>query len=900
MAIKSSLTGQEMSEDNPLALVASGESFTNPLMPVALPVVERQEQYVAEQMQAITEKVDSGNLDSNDLEMSARAFIDGLWLNKSEEVGSYIAATAVKILNPSLVEGKSISDIAGEMRVDLEAESARFAEERPMLAATTNIAGSLFSPASLAGGRVISEAAKLRQGAQAARASDEVAATLGGAFVPRTDEAAQLAAQLGRQQGGRIAEIVSKSPTPVAAATLAGAEGAIIGYEGETTEEKLKNAAFTAGISAAVPFAFAGAKKTYDFTTENRMAQQIGKGGDFVNLMFTEHGLAPVYKSVVSKAYGGRTLTEQQARKMAGRALTPAMATKAGDDLTKEAIDKTKKAKESIKKTRRENIEEIGLKLDEKIAEAKTLASRSSGQMKKEYEDQLELLQEAKDNVDIAKALAVKEADASVNVANAAFRGRALRESAPPGTPNELINDLGMLDPQDANVTLDDFWKKYGFKTAYGKTYTIDSSEAVKAVDAISKNYPELVLVGSESSNLLRNVKIYLEETIRTSAPDGVIKGEDLTQLRSTIGRAISEQSDNAPSSRRFASEVQSYFDEILEQGMTKAELAEMTADRKAWSIRSTVNDAIAKASGGNAKSGAFTATEYLDAVRSYSPRFAARGKGRLQKEAQQLAKINEENKKNILNLADDQVRKIATNARKERAILQSNLERSKQKLKEELSEEVEGLKRMAAVEKTSEIAKESLRTKIAEAQQKYSLQLQDIDTRIARAKNESAVLKDMMPSTFDPSVFESLFNTSLLGQAALFATPSTTQGVKASIIAGFPTATVLSQELTQRILTRQSKGQEKIREVMSAAGETLASRGITPSQTTGAQAGTVGALVTPKELMFSEERKEAIQRLPTSGKKRLYQNLKANNRLERLKAEDPKLFNQLRKAAGE
>ena len=83
MAIKSALTGQEMSEDNPLALAASGEAFTNPLMPSALPVLERQEQYVAEHMQAVTEKVDSGNLDANDLEMAARAFIDGMWLNKS-------------------------------------------------------------------------------------------------------------------------------------------------------------------------------------------------------------------------------------------------------------------------------------------------------------------------------------------------------------------------------------------------------------------------------------------------------------------------------------------------------------------------------------------------------------------------------------------------------------------------------------------------------------------------------------------------------------------------------------------------------------------------------------------------------------------------------------------------
>lgn len=931
MAIKSALTKQDMSDDNPLALTASGEAFTNPLMPSALPVLERQEQYVAEHMQAVTEKVDSGNLDANDLEMAARAFIDGMWLNKSEEVGSYISAVAVKIIYPELFEGRSISSIREDMLTKLEAESAEFAEKRPITATTANIAGSLLSPASVAGGQVISQAARIRQGAQAAKASDEVAATLGGAFAPRADEAAKLAQQYGRQQAtgrilqaptkgplkrlglkegipvagsGRIAEIVSKTPTPVAAATLAGAEGAVIGYEGENTEEKLKNAAFTAGISAAVPFIFAGAKKTYDFATENKMAQQIGKGGDFVNLMFTEHGLAPVYKSVVSKAYGGRTLTEQQARKMAGRALTPAMARKAGEDFTNDAATKTKKAKAAITTASKENIAEIRLKLDEQIEEAKLLSSKASGKAKEEYDQQLSLLQEAKENAEVAKALAVKEADASVNAANAAFRGSALRQSAPPGTPNEMINDLGMMDPQDANAALDDMWRKYGFKTAQGKKYTLNPEDASSFIDKIAQNHPELALIGTESGSLLRSIKIYVAEEIATKAPEGVMKGEDLLQLRSNIGRAINSLSNESISTRRFSAEVQDYFHDILEKGLTKKEAAEFAADRKAWSIRSTVDDAVTKASGGNAKAGAFTATEYLDAVRSYSPRFAARGKGRLQAEAQKLAKINEENKANILGLAEDQLKQVATQGIKERALLKRQLDSAKQKLKSELSAEIKELRRRSQVTKTSEEAREALRLNIVEAQERYARQLQDIDTKIARAKNESATLKDMMPSTFDPSVFESLFNTSLLGQAALFVTPKVSESIGASIgssiAAGLPTANVLAREATQRLLARQTGGQAKIREAMSATGEVLASKGITPSQTTGAQAGAVGAAIAPKELMFSEERKEMIQRLPESGKKRLYQNLKANGRLERLQAEDPKLFKELKRAAGE
>jgi len=903
MAIKSSFTGQEMSPDNPLAISASGEGFTNPLGVEALPVLEKQEQYVAEHMQEFTERVDSGRLGTSDLELAARSFVDGLWLNKAEEAGSYVSAMAVKIIYPDLFEGRSVGDIREDMLVKLEAESAEFAERRPLTAATTNIAGSLLSPVSVAGGQLISQAARMRQGAQAAQASDEVAATLGGAFAPRADEAAQLAQQLGRQQAtgttfgipvsGKVAEIVSKTPTPVATAGVVGAEGAVIGYEGDTTEEKLANAAFTAGISAAVPFVFAGAKKTYDFATENKMATQIGKGKDFINLMFTEHGIAPIYRSVVSKAYGARTLTEQQARKMAGRALTPAMARETGKKFSEQAAQETERAKRVIATSTREAGEQAQLKLDEKIAEVKLLASKATGKAQQKYNDEVALLEEAKVNADVAKPLAVREADASVSAANASFRGQALSEAAPPGAPKETVAELGMLDPQDANAVLDDLWRQYGFKVANGKEFTLDAKEAATFIDKIIKNHPELELV--ENGSLLRNIKIYVAEEITTKAPGGVMKGEDLLQLRSNIGRAINGLSNESVSTRRLSAEIQDYFHEILEQGLTKSEVAELAADRTAWSIRSTVDDATAKASGGNARSGAFTATEYLDAVRSYSPRFAARGKGRLQTEAQQLAKTNAQNKDNIIGLADDQIKQITQQAIKDRAVLRGQLQKTKVLLKKQEAEEIANLKKLTQYERASDIAKGAMRERIADVKQKYALQLQDIDTRIAQATNETKTLSGMMPSNFNASVFESLFNTSLIGQAALFTTPS----LKSSLLAGGATSALLSKELTQRIIARQSGGQEALRRGTTAIGETLDSVGITSAETVGAQAGGVATFTTPKELMFSEERKETIRNLPSAGKRALYRNLESKGRLERLQAEDPSLFKELKKAAG-
>jgi hypothetical protein len=118
-------TGQEISKNNPYASIAAGVGYSNPYEVSSLEAGQKQEQYVAENLQAFSEKVESEEgLTTDDLLMTARSFIDGLWLNKADEVGSYMAATAVYALNPELRD-KPISQIADEMQLSLEAESAR-------------------------------------------------------------------------------------------------------------------------------------------------------------------------------------------------------------------------------------------------------------------------------------------------------------------------------------------------------------------------------------------------------------------------------------------------------------------------------------------------------------------------------------------------------------------------------------------------------------------------------------------------------------------------------------------------------------------------------------------------------------------------------------------------------
>ena len=903
---KSVFTGQEISEDNPYASLGAGVGFANPYDVEAMGPLERQEQYTAEHLQDFVEKADSDSITADDLFMTARAFIDGMWLNKGEEVSSYISAAVVKILDPEAFRDVSVSQLRENILTDEEAKSAQFSEESPWMSGVANVAGSVLSPVSIKGGQLLSQASRLRQSAQASTTQSQIASTLGTGVAQSADEGAQLATQLGRQQTGSLlskirpdlpttTELLSKVPTVVGASALAAGEGAVIGYEGQTDEEKAKNSAITAGISAGVPFAFAGVKKGYDVFTESSLSQQLGKGKDFINLMFTDHPWAGVYRSVVSKAYGGRTLSEQQARQMAGRAVTTASAKAEANKTTSEAARKTASAKAAINRNTEESIEETGIRINSQIEEIRKLANEAKGEAKLAYEKQIEELELAKQNAGSLRAVAVKDADEATNSANAFFRGQALREAAPPGASADEINELGMMDPQDANAFLDTLWKKHGFTVANGKSYEIDSDGVIKFIDSIEDDFSDLALVGGEAANIVARVKTYITEQIAKNAPNGVISGEDLVQLRSTIGRAISNLGEGATSTKRFASEVQTYFDDLLEKGLDKDEIAILAADKTAWSIRGIVDGAIAKASDGKARSGAFDASDYLSTLRSFSSRFTARGQGRLQKEAQDLAKVTERNKENIIDLANKEAGDVAKQAIKDRSALRQSLEKQRTKIQSEASDEIAELNRQKQVQGATAEGKRAIDLRIAEVKERVSLQLADVDSKIARAKQEVNALKEMMPSSFQPSVFESLFNSALVGQAAGLFLPKTGDQIGSTIVTGSIGARILSQEVTQRILAGQTAGQAAIRRGVSAVGGVAEKVGATTAMTTGGQAAVAGQLTVPQGVMFSKERKESIRKMPILGKAALYRNLKnKEGALERLKAEDPKLLKEL------
>ena len=180
---------------------------------------------------------DEDSFDKNDGVMAARLFIDGMWLNKGEEIASWISAAAYKTFGMYGSEDKTITQIRGEMLGRAEADQARFQQERPILATTSNIAGNIFSPASVYGGQVLTNAARVRQAAQARQASQAVNQAVGGAVTTSGQGGRQLAQQLSGFSP-RAFNVIEKTPVAAMGAGLAATEGAVIGFEGENLEDK--------------------------------------------------------------------------------------------------------------------------------------------------------------------------------------------------------------------------------------------------------------------------------------------------------------------------------------------------------------------------------------------------------------------------------------------------------------------------------------------------------------------------------------------------------------------------------------------------------------------------------------------------------------------------------------
>lgn len=903
---ESKYTGKNISDDNFFAQQGTSASARVNFFGKDKNIDNVVEDEITNEAASVLAKTVEEGWDSNDSLMTARAFTDGLWLNKGEEIGAWIGAAVYKGFGMYGSEDKTIAQIKEEMLTRSEAESAQFVEERPVAAISANIAGNIFSPVSVKGGQLLSQARSLRAGELARQSSvatrQATQGVLGGrAAVGATPQQAQQSAQLAQQLSGfnpTAFNIATKTPMPVLGAGLTAAESAVIGFEGDTLQEKL----VSSGQSAALGAVFSGALSTtgflYNKAVKTNVAQELGEKANFVNLMFTEHALAPVYRHVVAKAYGGKGLIEQQVRALTSR--MPALETmkQRGVDVVadaKKTMARAKAVAAGDKKAQLENSKRIGEDLKNDLKAATKLKEE---ELDADSKLRIAALKAESNTTDQITAAAAKEADAAVNAAVSSFRTSAFVKSLPEGVPKTLVDEIQALSPQEALVELRNAWKIHGFTAAQKQTYNLNLDDTIGNIDKLLKKTPESVaLAGSGGRSVVGTINDYVSSFIKNNTTDGVMTGTALTDLRSGIGTIINSLSENQTATRKVAKPIQDYFDDVLMSQLDETAKKSFMKDKELWRFKSTLEDAVLKATGrGKMQQGAFTPDEWIEANKLQGKSTAAVGAGILQKEAQEVSILAKEREKLIIGNAEKNASLLKTKAAQAIEAEERALKAKLDEIAKEHDRRKVEIARMQRGAVASADLTQARKVALAEERNRFATEFAEVKDDIARLKKGLNFFRANEPK--EASIFERLFATSLLASAtpAAFVAAGGSFGLGIAT-AGLGAARGLASESTQRLLAGQTGAQRAGSELakrLEKAAETLAQRyGVTYTPVAAAGA----APDAQDKLVFDQKSRAVIMKQSLKSKANIYRGLLSAGKVDTLRAQDPVLYKELKNA---
>ncbi len=908
MAEQNIVTGEEISPNNRYSRFVTGKpSSVNRFRDYAITAEQQTEERVAKGLYEELDREEEWT--SNDLAMVARLVVDGLWLNKSEEVGSWVSAAAFKTFYPELSQGKDVTTIREEMLSDLETETAEFMERKPIAGTIGQITGNMLSPVSIAGGALLTTAARLRQGQAAIKGGQGVRSAIGGQVGLSADDAATLSkmsAHYAVQAPTRssipiissaikpLERVLNKAgvavapyKTPVVSAAVGAPLAAVAGFEGENPDQALNNAALSFAAGAIIPFGFEGVKKVYSGAVNNKMAQQLGQNKDFINLMFTEHPVAPFYRSVVSKAYGGMTLTEQQVRAVASKIAPSYIMRKAAVNLKQEAANKVSRAKKanalelslsrsSLNEMKEDAIER--LRLNDKL---------ETNSAKRLTEDEVERLTAIKNaSGDDLKAIAIREADEAVNAVQGQFRSDALTMAAPGAAPKDEVTAITTLDPQDALKALDDLWKKYGYVTAKSKTYEVNPAQIIANLKKLHETDPDVVLVGRQLDEVLE----YAEVSLNKLTTKGKITGEDLVNLRSRIGTVVNRVTENDPLTRNYVDSIKDYFDTIIKSNLTSAERQAFDAENGLWATKRLVQESTRRATGGKAVvQGAFTAEDWIETSKGFSQYMSARGNVNLQREAQGVAKLARERNATIIQKANTDVNNIASDLKSQIKAERKALSKAKDNAAVELTQNIKDVRgRFSGLSQTAEV-KARVKDLVTEARENHRVQLANLEQQAKNLNNKEKELARFAPKSFDASVFERLFNTALVGQVMTATSPS----LSATISSGIVGSRLLATETAQRIFAKQTGLQKGISGFVDRAQQATV-----PLREAGIRSPSVAATTpfvsTTSEKVLDKSAVERIKKMSYSQRQRVKITLERSGKMALIKAQEPELYRLL------
>jgi hypothetical protein len=860
---------------------------------------DRMEEDVIQRQTQIAASVDEDNWDTTDTMLTTRAFIDGLVLNKAEEIGSWPAALAYKMLNPIDSQGTSISDIRNQMVEGLEAESAVFREEHPYAAVSANIAGGVLSPVSLKGGQILSQARGLRQ-AENLRRSAQATPILGNTAGSVAASRANAMAASGMRPSAFNAASYSPQGAlaarayPVAqASAFAGVEGAAFGYEGD---DKLQNAATTGLISAAFPPLLAGGGAILNQASKTRISQQLGKGSEFVNLMFTESGAANVYRHLIAKSFGGAGLVEQQVRSLANRVSSSDTLKKQGVKLTEDAKKALKRASKASSGSKVQAVEEARFLKEEALADLSLQGKLNNLELDEAASKRITALDDVANRSKLeVEAFAVKEADAAVNASEAAFRSNALKSAVPSQLTGDAANDILTLPPQKALEFLDQKWKELGFSSAKRVNYSIDNAAVLKDVKRMAADNPEVMGLLGQAGNM-NSVVNYLEQTLGKSTVDGVIRGKDLIGVRSNIGTFLNSLSDNKFVVGRFVDDVQNYLDDVILKQLSGEARESFVADRGLWRNKRMTEEAINKATGrGRDVQGAFTADDWIEAAKTNNRWLASRGNVVLQKEAQEQAALNRARDSQIKTLADKKTVEIINEAKVATQAQKETLSRARVDAAKSLGEQRRQIVNTYRDSAKSAADQEARDMGLLTVKQQHEQQLSGLDEAIVAAKGREAELKALSSgSSAKMSIFEKSFASGVLGTlAAGTLGMGKALGNVGAIALGSTVGAVGARQSVQRAVAGQTAPQQALQRGLSIASDindSLTARGAGLAQSSAVLPGVAAQQGT----VIPIENREAVLNLRGEAKKKARERIQQSKKSERLRREDPEVFRHL------
>jgi hypothetical protein len=873
----------------------------------------------------------SGEWSGNDTLMASRLYIDGLWLNKADEVGSWIGAAAVKAFGAAGSD-KPISEIRQEMLTSLNAEQAQFYEDRPAVAIAANIVGGIMSPVGLKGGQLLSRAKDVRNSELALRSSDEVANALTSAsrIAPATIRPVQATAAAGQAAGASTVgalqatgqgvaasarggaslaqqlsgfspqaySILGRTPTPVLAAGAAAVEAGIIGAEGDTAGEIAKNALTSAALGAGFSSLISGAGMAVNAALRTNTAQELGRGADFVSLMFTDNFAAPVYRHVISKAFGATSFMESQARLISARIPSVAALRERGVAIVHSAAMKLQHSNNIITKQADKALESAERMADDLTAELTAGGRIRIDDLDAASQQRIATLKGAGgETIEQIQAAAAREAEISTNAVEGAFRTRAFQNSLPVGAPANLADDIQAMSPRDALQAVRGAWKTFGYQAAREAQIPVERARMTRDIESLIRNAPEYALLDSPGTvGLATRMSDYIDGilTRELGYADGIVSGKTMVDIRSDLGFAINGLSQNNPAAKAIVKPIQQYIDDLISKNLSGKAADDFAEESRLWRIKSTLEDA---ADASVAKGGAFSGEDWVNAVKGQDGWNAKVGKGILQIEAEASAALRNASNKGIEGVRDNSIKRVRQDT--DRLVLdeQARLTSAKRVATDEYNKQKAAIISDMGASQKRTLESQGKMERLTALTDQWEARMRGIDSEIARLKDAKKRLGELTPKG-NSTIFQQMFATGLISTAFGFG-GAAGAGLAGGAIAGaIMAAQGLSTQSVQRILAGQTGVQRagaSLADILTDVNNRVEAKfGISTTR-----ASAQGSAQTTREgVMFSNDTKASIRRLPNANKAQIFRAVEKSGKLEAFKAEDPGFYRELEAAA--